>query len=252
MHLQRAAIVEQLAEQLRCFEARRFRAGEGVVCSGLPALDRLLPEGGFRRGSVVEWLSSRSGGGAATLALAAAREALAAGGALVVIDRHGRFYPPAAVRLGIPLEKMIVVHPAHEADHAWAVDQVLRSRGVAALWCAVERADDHALRRWQLAAETSGVLGLLARSAAARREPSWAELRLEVQPVAEPNSPSRGRRLRVTLLRARSGIAGRTVEVEVVSPGMDQPTRDLPHETRHLHLASQLAPATTRRRSRRA
>jgi hypothetical protein len=254
MSSHRAAIVEHLAEQLRRLEAGRWVASEGVVSTGSAALDRLLPEGGFRRGALVEWLAGSTGSGAATLALLAAREALAEGGALVVIDRGGRFYPPAAAELGIALAKMIVVRPASEADQAWALDQVLRSRGVAAAWCAVDRPDDHTLRRWQLAAETSGVVGLLLRSRDARREPSWAEFRLAVEPIAEPLARGRGRRLRVTLLRARAAAAGRAVELEVPEQQAwpDHPTPGIHHETRPVHLASQLAPAKTRRRARRA
>lgn len=254
MRSHRAAMVEQLADELRRFEAGRWKAGDEVVSSGSATLDRLLPEGGLRRGALVEWLSASQGSGAGTLALLAARQALAEGGVLVVVDRSGRFYPPAAAELGIALERMIVVRPAGEADHAWALDQVLRSRGVAAAWSVVDRADDHALRRWQLAAETSGVVGLLLRPAEARREPSWAELRLAVEPIAEPLARPRGRRLRVTLLRARSGTSGRTVEVEIPPQEAwpDHLPRGISHETRPVHLASQLAPATARRRARRA
>jgi protein ImuA len=254
MSAHRAAIVEQLAEQLRRFEAGRWTAAEGVISTGNAALDRLLPEGGLRRGALVEWLSDSAGSGAGTLALLAAREALAEGGAVVVIDRAARFYPPAAAELGIELEKMIVVRPASEADGAWASDQALRSRGVAAAWCEVERPDAHTLRRWQLAAETSGVVGLLLRSAEARREPSWAELRLAVEPIAEPRAAGRGRRLRVTLLRSRAGAAGRAIEVEIPrqEAWQNQPSRGITHETRPVRLASQLAPAKTRRRARRA
>ena len=94
---------------------------------------------------------------------------------------------------------------------------------MAAVWGAVERPDDHTLRRWQLAAEASGTLGLLLRGAEARHEPSWAEWKLWVEPVAAATatgSQTRGtittqaalagnqRRVRVELLRARSGRAG--------------------------------------------
>ena len=66
----RAAVVQALAEQLRRVEGARWGAAGEVVSSGLPALDALLAEGGFRRGALVEWLSASPAGGAATLALA--------------------------------------------------------------------------------------------------------------------------------------------------------------------------------------
>jgi hypothetical protein len=248
--------LESLNEQLRALEATRWVGSGEVISTGSPALDRLLPARGFRRGALVEWLSSDTADGAATLALLSARGALADGGALVVIDRRRRFYPPAAARLGIELAKMIVVRPTGQADHAWALDQALRSRGVAAVLCSLEKPDNHTLRRLQLAAETSGVVGLLLRPQHARHEPSWAELRLWVEPLAgRPSLSGRSRRLRVELLRSRAGPAGGAVELEIPAlreAPQDRSHRDANHETRSVHLASELAAAKTRSHSRRA
>jgi hypothetical protein len=254
----RATVLQSLGEQLRHLEATRWHDAGEVISTGSAALDRLLPEGGFRRGSLVEWLSPGSASGAATLALLAAQGVLAAGGALLVVDRRRLFYPPAAARLGIALAKMIVVRPLDDADHAWALDQALRSRGVAAVWCAPERPDSRTLRRWQLAAETSGVVGFLLRPEQARHEPSWAELRLWVEPLAT-SAPSvgRNRRLRVELLRSRTHATGTAVELEI--PTLEETFSNRPaaergihHETRAVHLASQLAATTAGRRPRRA
>lgn len=252
----RTSVLESLTEQLRALEETRWAGSGEVLSSGSPALDRLLPAGGFRRGALVEWLASGAASGAATLALLSARGALADGGALVVIDRRRLFYPPAAARLGIALEKMIVVRPAGQADHGWALDQALRSRGVGAVLCWLEKPASRTLRRLQLAAETSGVVGLLLRSQQARHEPSWAELRLGVEPLAGPQSLlGRSRRLRVELLRSRAGPVGGTVELEIPTlreAPQDRLRRGTTHETRPVHLASELAAAKTRRRSRRA
>ena len=251
---QRAVLVQSLTEQMRQIEGTRWKAGAGeVVSSGDATLDTLLPDRGFRRGALVEWLGKNDASGAGTLALVAAREALATGGALVVFDRARKFYPPAALALGIPLEQLILVRPRNQADQDWALDQVLRSRGVAVAWCAVERTDDHAFRRWQLAAESSGVMGFLLRGPQARGESSWAEVRLGIEPLAGPrDEPSRTRRLRVELLRARTGQTGRAIELELPESRAWYHGRDKHHETGALHLAPSMAPAATRRRSRRA
>lgn len=90
--------------------------------------------GGLRRGAVAEWLSAAVASGAQTLALLAAREACREGKSLIVVDRQRRFYPPAAAAWGIDLSRLIVVHPASEAEELWAIDQALRCRGVAAVW----------------------------------------------------------------------------------------------------------------------
>mgnify|MGYP002623296401 CR=1 FL=1 len=260
-------VVAELTERVRQIERPRQPGREGLVSSGHGRLDRVLPEPGFRRGTLVEWLAAGSADGTGTLALHAAREAARQGGAIVVVDPDGQFYPPAALRLGIELGQLIVVRPAGDEDRAWAMDQILRTRGVAAVWCQVDTEDDHTLRRWQLAAERSGALGLLVRPEAVRHDPSWAELRLLVESVARPRGTGRNRRVRVTLIRSRVGHAGRTVELELATPEphfgipanrppdaapLSARRRGTSDEARSVHLASALAPAKTGRRARRA
>jgi len=212
----------QLADEIRLLEGRRTPADDERVSTGCQALDALLPEGGLRRGALVEWLAARAGSGAATWALAAAAQAARAGGAVFVVDRRRSFYAPAAVAGGVAWESLIVVRPRSRREEEWALDQILRSRGVAAVVAWPERLGDRTFRRLQLAAASGGAVGLLIRGAAARREPSWAEARLWVEPLADPapQSQSTGpatsaaptRRFRLTLLRARGG-EGRTIEV---------------------------------------
>lgn len=156
----------------------------GVVSTGVEGFDRLLPEKGLRRGTLVEWFAEGQGSGAGTLAITAARQAMHDRGVLVVIDPAGDFYAPAAASCGIDLNRMIVVRPAKAADVLWAYDQSLRCAGVAAVLCEMNRLNDRAFRRLQLAAERGGSLGLLLRPASLRQEPSWADVRLFVQPQA--------------------------------------------------------------------
>jgi hypothetical protein len=257
--------VAALAERVREIEtARRGHALERVS-SGSPQLDRLLA-GGFQRGSLVEWLADSPASGAGTLALVAGREAACQGGAIVVIDRERTFYPPAAAALGVDLARLMIVRPQNEADHAWALDQILRSRGVAAVWCRVPRADDHAWRRWQLAAETTGALGLFVRELAARDEPSWSEWRLGVRPIVDRacegvgrsrEVADRARHVSVEVLRMRGGRAGGATEIQLPeNPAAERPadprSGSTNHEARAMHLAAPVGPAKAGRRSRRA
>jgi len=250
--------VAALADRVREIEtARRGHARERIT-SGSPQLDRLLA-GGFQRGSLVEWLADSPASGAGTLALVASREAARQGGAIVVVDREHTFYPPAAAALGMDLARLVIVRPQNETDQAWALDQVLRSRGVAAVWCRVSRADDHAWRRWQLAAETSGAVGLLVRDLAARDEPSWSEWRLGVRPLADLacQPADRARHVSVEVLRMRGGRAGGATEIQLPdNPSAERPADpragSMNHEARAMHLAAPMGPAKTGRRSRRA
>jgi protein ImuA len=251
--------LEELRERIARLEGTR-RRDHRFITSGCAALDQMLSgkrqdaasteerdavfteeedaasTGGFRRGSLVEWLFEGEASGAGTLALLAARAASDDGRLLVVMDSRGDFFPPAAIRLGIAIEQLIVVRPQNAADHDWAMDQVLRSPVVAAVLAWPETLVQRTFRRWQLAAEEGGTLGLLLRPASARCEPSWADVRLLVEPVSSRHAPSAvtsngtrsmpatsmpatrvfaTRRLRITLLRCRGTADGSMVDVEL-------------------------------------
>jgi len=197
-----------------------------ALSSGCPTIDRALPEKGFRPGTLVEWLFRGEGDGTATLAFHAAAGALRAatgacrgGGAVVVLDRTGEFYPLAAVAQGIEPARLIVVHPGNKADHTWALDQALRCPAVAAVVAWPEsldgKLDGRTFRRLQLAAEQGGGLGLLIRPESVRSQPSWADVRLLVEPLPSKSPYGRPRRMRIVLLRCRGGRGEQTVEVEI-------------------------------------
>jgi hypothetical protein len=215
--------------------------GPDCVSTGCPALDELLPRGGWSRGSLVEWLGDVPGSGASLLALAAARELHGEGGAVVVIDRTGTFYPPAAAAWRLDLASTIVVHPASEKDEQWAIDQVMRCEHTAAVLAWPRRIDDRAFRRLQLAAESSGAVGLFVRPIAAQREPSWADVRLAIAPRASPRASSRGWQLTVRLLHCRGRFGKKEGEVVVE---IDERTGEI-HAARAGDLASQLVHPTT-------
>jgi hypothetical protein len=239
----RQRVIDELRDRLKQWESPR-RATGAIVSSGYAALDQLLPEGGFRRGGLVECLEPAAGSGAGTLALAAAsratgqasRESAAGAGPLVVVDGQGEFYPPAAALAGVELGGLILVEPRNRQDQAWVWDQALRCPGVGAVLGWISNFHQRTRRRWQLAAEAGAGLGLLICPASIRDEPCWAQVRLLVQPLVSPH----GRRVRVELLRAAAVASGLTVEL------------DLEDETRDLHLDSALAARATVRRSARA
>jgi hypothetical protein len=234
----------RLAELIENAGSQSPRAAPECFSSGCSALDGVLPRGGFARGSLVEWLGEESGGGASLFAVVAAREAHRAGGAVVVIDRDFGFYPPAAAAWRLDLASTIIVHPRNEADERWALDQALRCEHAAAVLAWPRRLDGRTFRRLQLAAEASGSVGLLVRPAAARREPSWAQVRLAATP--RPAS-SGGWQFAVRLLRVRGaplarGPRGERVEILVE---IDPVSGDL-HEARVGDLAAELARAAAR------
>jgi protein ImuA len=273
-------LVRSLQEQLRGWE-RDHRGPAEIVSTGSPALDRLLPDGGFCRGTSIEWLAANSeeekkvsgtefrnrgksrqrnshsvpdtffcGSGAATLALAIACRACHEAGALVVVDRPRMFYPPAAAGLAIDWKWFVLVRPRNDRDEAWALDQVLRSPGVGSVLCWPQKLTERRFRQMQLAAEAGGTLCLLVRPEKARDESSWAEMRLSVAcqgigvgALAASFTTRLRRRLRVEMIRLRGGAAGGSIELE-----LDEQTGTL-HEPSAVDLAPRLAAPAAGRRS---
>ena len=251
----RERLLRQLQRQLGGLE-RAAPVDEAVLFSaGAAVVDRLLPGGGLRYGMLVEWLSAHAGSGAATLSLLAAREACRSGGTLVVIDRQQTFYPPAAVAWGVDPRRLIVVHPRSQRDELWAAVQSLRSPATAATWAAIDRLNDRAFRRLQLAAQAGRTLGLVLRPAAARGQPSWADVRLWVGardwglgtgkgrqfPSPQPLAPSPLRRVQIRVLRCSGGRPGDSTTLEIDDAAHAVREVDANDDTHPLPLVAELA-----------
>ena len=237
--------LQRLAEQLRRLErsCRRPQKTDALLSTGVPPLDALLPDGGVREGSLIEWLMQGEGSGGGTLAfLTAAGLLQSQQGALIVIDPQREFYPPAAALLGIDLDRTVVVRPRRTHDALWALEQSLGCRGVAVVAGWFGHLNDRTFRRLQLAAEAGRTVGLLLRAARYRAAPSWADVRLGVHPLGSDSLPvvsqsanrqtaQRGRGVQIELLSYRGRMDGGTIELEIDD------------ETGDVHLASRLAPA---------
>lgn len=216
-----ALVLRQLKDRLRQWNRPEAQAegAKALSSTGIAALDRLLSADAFRAGMLVEWIVAGAGCGAARLALPAIVEALQKGGALVVIDNRREFYPPAAARLGLDLQRTIVVQPQNRQEAVWALEQSLSCPGVAATLGWMGPVNGRVFRRLQLAAEHGGGLGLLMRPTEAQHTPTWADQRWRVSPLASSfdsagKTPFAGR-VRVELLHCRGGTAGSVVELEI-------------------------------------
>ncbi len=224
-----AAVVAQLAEAVGQLQERHRPAGLATVSSGSALLDQVLPGGGLQRGSLVEWLADGPGSGATTLALLAASQACQSGGMLAVLDTERSFYPPALSDRQLARSRLLMIRPAARQDEAWALDQLLRQPGIAAVLAWIPTGDDRAFRRLQLAAEAGGGLGLLVRPAAARRTACWASVRFAVEPLATAR-PDGSRRLCLKILHCRSSGIGAASEPHGIHLELDE-LAGLTHES---------------------
>lgn len=245
----RQQLVAALQQQLQ----RKEPACTERIATGSPAFDAAL-RGGFRRGSLVEWLGEE-GSGATALAWSAAWNAAAQvcgeRQLVVIVDPRRRFYPPAAARSG-ELRNVVIAHPQSRTDQEWTLNQALACAGVAAVLSWPDKLDDRAFRRLQLAAERGRTLGLIVRDSQRLGEPSWADVRLLVRGLPTmklsttklPTAAER-RRFEVAVERCRGSAGGQAVEVELNEKGLVDVANPLP-------LVSQLAGAAAAKRSSRA
>ena len=131
----------------------------------------------------------------------------AAQGILVIVDPARDCHAPALSGWGFRLSRTLLVRPRSRHEACWAIEQCLRCPGVSAVWAWVDRQfPTRVHRRWQSAAEVGGGVGMFFRPEAARREPTWADLRLLVTPL--PGDQGEARRVRIDVLYRRGGLGG--------------------------------------------
>ena len=152
---------------------------------GIPGIDRALPGGGLRLGGIHEVVGDESATGFCAALLA--RAALAGGppcgpdpesgttrgardqprgghrgGTLLWLARDDDLYPPGLVRYGIGPGQLLVVSGLRRADDMlWAMEEALRCRAVGGVVAEIGQIGLSAGRRLMLAAEGTGVLGLV-------------------------------------------------------------------------------------------
>ena len=165
--------------------------------TGFSELDARLPTGGWPAASLSEILLPADGVGELSLVMPALARLTRAGKRIVVVAPPYRLHAPGWHNAGIDLAQVEVVEAGNPKDALWASEQCLRSAACAAVLCWPLRADDRALRRLQVAAETGQALGFAFRDAREARNPSPAALRLQID--------ARARQLKV--LKCRGGLA---------------------------------------------
>lgn len=236
----RENVIEKLQRKIHRMETVSRIDDGSVVRSGCHAIDRMLPDGGYKRGTLLEWFTPgfrnphHSGGyGVDFLSLLTAAKACEDGGALVIIDPNRQFYPPAAIALGINSGNLIILRPSgvastvdpeNQNDLYWAIDQALRCPAVAAVWGPLDQIGERWFRRFQLSAESSGTLGLFVRAGRGLSRPSWAEVQWRLVAQQEQNlevnrltnqPKSDLRELRLKLLRCRGTLSGQMIDLEI-------------------------------------
>ncbi|OOW00565.1 translesion DNA synthesis-associated protein ImuA [Pseudomonas sp. MF4836] len=164
--------------------------------TGHAALDAALPSGGWPEAALTEILVAAQGVGELQLVWPTLARLSAAGERIVLVAPPHVPYPQAWQNAGVDVRQLSVIQ-AGERDALWAAEQCLRSGSCGAVLCWPQQADDRALRRLQVAAETGQTLAFAYRSLQEAINPSPASLRIAVD--------ARPAQLRV--LKCRGGLA---------------------------------------------
>ena len=146
--------------------------------TGHPALDAVLPTGGWPRKALTELLLPADGVGEIALLLPTLARMTAAGKRVVLVAPPYIPYAPAWQSGGVELAGMDVVE-AEPRDALWAFEQCLRSGACSAVLGWPKTADARALRRLQVAADSGDCCGFALRDRRHAVNPSPAALRLE-------------------------------------------------------------------------
>jgi hypothetical protein len=167
--------------------------------TGHAALDELLPEGGWPEAALTELLLPADGVGELRLLLPTLARLTRAAQPVVLVAPPYLPFPAGWRQAGVELAHLHLVEAAPR-DALWAAEQCLRSGCVGAVlvWPGPglqPQADDRALRRLQVAADSGRALGFALRELRAAANPSPAALRIAID----------GAPLRMRVLKCRGG-----------------------------------------------
>ncbi|SDO14027.1 translesion DNA synthesis-associated protein ImuA [Pseudomonas jinjuensis] len=188
--------LDALLDQRRIWKAQHNAPLPGSQPTGHAGLDAVLPSGGWPEAALSEILLPHEGVGELQLLWPTLARLSAAGEQVVLVAPPHVPYPHAWQAAGVDLRQLMLVE-ADGRDALWAAEQCLRSGSCGAVLCWPRQADDRALRRLQVAAETGQTLAFAHRPLREAVNPSPAALRLALE--------ARPRQLRV--LKCRGGLA---------------------------------------------
>lgn len=218
-----ASTFAELQEAIDNIEGGRRRARK-VLPFGVPAIDSRLPYGGLAYGAIHEIGGGGSDAvsGASSALFTAGIAARTTGKVLWCLTRTDLFVPGLA-QAGLHPDRIIFAEADDEVGVCEAFEEALRFGGLAAVVGEMVRLPMDISRRFQLAAEKTGTLGLILRRWRRQQEatdfgnPTAAATRWRVSPLPSEPLPVAGvgrPRWMLEMIRQR---AGECFDVEVAA-----------------------------------
>lgn len=172
--------LDSLLHERRVWRGRPAPLPSSRQPTGHALLDQALPTGGWPEAALSEILLPADGIGELRLLWPALARLTQAGERVVLVAPPHIPYAPAWQAAGVDLRQLQVVQASELRDALWASEQCLRSGSCAAVLCWPQLAEDKALRRLQVAAESGQTLGFACRPLQAVRNPSPAAVRIAI------------------------------------------------------------------------
>ena len=187
--------LDRLLETRRVWRGRQQSEPLAGQSTGHAQLDALLPGGGWQLAALNEILLGSPGSGELQLLWPLLARLTQAGERVVLVGAPAVPFAPAWQAAGVVLAQVSLLQVSG-AERLWAAEQCLRSGSCGAVLCWPEQADDRALRRLQVAADSGQTLAFVLRHRRAADNPSPAALRLLLD-----NQPRQWR-----VLKCRGGV----------------------------------------------
>ena len=187
--------LDRLLETRRVWRGRQQGEPLAEQPTGHAQLDALLPGGGWQLAALNEILLGSPGSGELQLLWPLLAQLTQAGERVVLVGAPAIPFAPAWQAAGVVLAQVSLLQVSG-AERLWAAEQCLRSGSCGAVLCWPEQADDRALRRLQVAADSGQTLAFVLRHRRAADNPSPAALRLLLD-----NQPRQWR-----VLKCRGGV----------------------------------------------
>ncbi|GGE41200.1 CDP-6-deoxy-delta-3,4-glucoseen reductase [Halopseudomonas oceani] len=187
--------LDRLLETRRVWRGRQQSEPVAEQPTGHAQLDAVLPGGGWQLAALNEILLGQPGSGEQQLLWPLLARLTQAGERVVLVGAPAIPFAPAWQAAGVVLAQVSLLQVSG-AERLWAAEQCLRSGSCGAVLCWPEQADDRALRRLQVAADSGQALAFVLRHRRAADNPSPAALRLLLD-----NQPRQWR-----VLKCRGGV----------------------------------------------
>ncbi|MEE9492579.1 MAG: SulA-like leucine-rich domain-containing protein [Gammaproteobacteria bacterium] len=198
----------QLLNKTRSWCSGLFQRHEPIISTGFPELDSMLPDGGWKRASVIEILSPATKRSPQHLIMPLLSSLNNAERWLSWIAPPEAPFGPALAAAGVELSKIQTVQPKSAQDTLWSIEQSLCSGASSIVLGWPVFTDNTVLRRTKEAAEIGDAICVLFRSSASVLTPSFADLRLLVDYDIDGS-------LMVSRVKERGGLVSDPVRIDV-------------------------------------